>query len=183
MYRNAALVALVFAASTAAHAQVVVSTTDMTAAARPALISDTSLQSNDSPLVQAAKRSVARRRAAGATTTFVIDNRNVRNSTKTLTTSSGMAALPDYSNEGRSGETGLVPNQPAPIDRAALQQKAVALQQELQRRMDDEDQGPYGEGNEDRNEQRMTEGTRELNQTNTTLNTSPAPPTPRANQP
>ena len=65
-------------------------------ASQPALVSDVQTTASDSPLVQAAKRTIGTRQKAGRAPIAVVTNESVTTSTAGLTTSSGGAEIPDF---------------------------------------------------------------------------------------
>jgi hypothetical protein len=104
---------LILGAAVAVHAQTPV---DSGTPDHPALVSDTNARAADSPLVQLAKRTVAQRRITGTKPMAVITNENVSRSTTVLSTSSGSAAIPDYTS--RTAVPTAPQSTPAPTQRA-----------------------------------------------------------------
>lgn len=117
----------------------------------PALISSLAIQSGDSPLVQAAKRSVAARQR---TLTVKIDNTRVRSSTKTLSTSSGGTTVATFNTQPTDGSRQQPRSQSYP-GQATSQQNVQQLQNNLRQAVHEEEQGPYSDGMEDLSQQRI----------------------------
>lgn len=101
--------------------------------ASPALIESGAIQTGDSPLVQAAKRSVAARKKS---ITVKIDNTTVRNATKLLTTTDTARTIPVFQ------PLPLPPQQQRPADTSATSKKP----EQPKPRPADDAEGLYPEG-------------------------------------
>ena len=110
--KRTAVMSVLLAAATAAYAE--------TSQQKPALVSDVQASAQDSPLVQAAKRTVGTRRNVPS---VVITNATVAKSAKILTTSNGGARIPDYTSSPSAPA-------PAPSARSAAPSRASGAGQE-----------------------------------------------------
>lgn len=129
MLRTNLMLAMLFASVAGAQTQSATTPVSSDASA-PALVSTVAPQTNDSPLVQAAKRSVAARQKV----TVKIDNASVRNSTKLLTTTDTPRTIPvlpplPTAQPQRAASTSA--------DRAAAQKKSEAAKPPVRPPMDD----------------------------------------------
>jgi hypothetical protein len=138
---------------------------------RPALVSDTTVRADDSPLVRAAKIAVASRLGGS----IVIDYVYMRRTTGHISEATGPALMPVNVGGAKTAaeHSSTFAAQSQPVDRAAVQQKIEALRQE-QQRMHAETDEPYGgDVNEDQAERRMSEIPKEINKLQ-----NPPPPRP-----
>lgn len=104
----------------------------------PALVSSVAPQTNDSPLVQAAKRAVAARQRV----TVKIDNESVRKATKLMTTTNSAGTIPTF-------PPLQPPQQQRPAGTAvAAQQKAEKPKPEVRRPPMDDAEALYETGEE-----------------------------------
>ncbi len=149
----------------------------------PPLTSTTVVQTNDSPLVMAAKKAVASRHGSGR----VIDNNFVASS-KGLLSIGGSTGSYDVSTDsmypgGQPGVQLSTSPRPSGPDRATIQKKVDQLRQE-NARMRDEAEQPYGgDISEDRVQQRLEQIPGEIQNTQQQLTpmpvAQPANPTPQ----
>jgi hypothetical protein len=122
----------------------------------PPLISSTTAQAGDSPLVRAARRAVAARIATAGRQ--VISSQTLRRGT--VSQASGPAHGPSVNYDETPAN---MPKQEEENRQALEAKKRIEKLQEEQRIMADEaDQGPYGEYDEDYVEGRMTQIPREI---------------------
>lgn len=144
---------------------------------RPALISDTIVRVEDSPLVRAAKIAVASR--LGGTST-VIDYNYMRRTLGHISETTGPATMPFVGGGKATAEhSSSFAAVPPPVDRAAVQQKIDNLRQE-QQRMHAETLEPYGgDVDEDYAERRMSEIPKEINKLESPPQQPPPPPPPQ----
>lgn len=156
---------LILFATATAHAQQTQARQDL-----PLLIRNTVAHPDDSPLVRAARAAVAAR--LRSTNRQVIDDRTVRRGRVFQSTGPVNVSFP------------LPFDPPAPPTRPAApsqqlidaQKRVDSLRQEQQRMAEEADQGPYGEVDEDRVEQRMTEIPREIEKAQRDVQTATPPP-------
>jgi hypothetical protein len=133
----------------------------------PSLVEDTTINPDDSPLVRAAKRTLAKRRTSQTKPAFKVnDNTLVKGR---VSYASGPAHGPTAPSRLPAADAPA----PAQPDRAAEAAKRVQeLQQEQARMRDEADEGPYGEVEEDQVEHRLSTIPNEIQ----TTQTNPPPP-------
>ena len=116
--------------------------TERPVATPTALAADTEIRENDSPLVKAAKKTLARRKAGTAAVASINDD-SVRLAKKTFTTSSGSARLPDRGWGNPAPEFAVPAGATAVAVAARPKQPAVAPAPPP--RGSDAEGGPYGD--------------------------------------
>jgi hypothetical protein len=150
---------------------------------KPVLITDLSASPNDSPIVRAAKNTVAARRKSGGRSSGVVIDNTFLAKARGYTLSGPQAgsrsnALPETANAYTGPADVETPAKPA-IDRAALEKRAAELKNEVARMGHEANDEPYGgEVEEDGAQQRLNTATTDLNTVNQTLQTPTAPPPP-----
>jgi len=146
----------------------------------PPLITDVSMHENESPLVAAAKKTVAARlRNAGRASGVVIDNAYLHSTSGHVSEAYSSAPLPTYA--GPNGQPSTPP--PARTAPREVLQKRDALQREMNR-MQNEALEPYGgEIEEDRVQQRVNTIPGQINTIDKTYGTQPATVQPTPVQP
>jgi hypothetical protein len=146
------------------------------AASKSALISDSTVRPNDSPLVRAAKMVAANRARMAVHSARVIDNATLQATGGHFTVASSTAApLPTAASASQQVPADPPPSQPSTVNRAEVQKKIENLKRE-QARMAEEADSPYGnEVSEDLVDKRMEEIPLQLNQLQNQLKSSPPP--------
>jgi hypothetical protein len=148
---------------------------------RPALINDLSASPNDSPIVRAAKNTVAaRRKSGGRSTAMVIDNSFLAKARGYTLSGPQTVTKANALPQGAAAYSGPAdveaPAKPA-IDRAALEKRAAELKSEIARMGHEANDEPYGgDVEEDGAQQRLATASTDLNTVNQTLQTPTAPP-------
>jgi hypothetical protein len=146
-----------------------------------ALISDVTVNPNDSPLVRAAKMAVASRAQMTIHSAVVIDNASLRSIGGHISQASGeVAAFP-------SASAPIRPDQPtpagvSPADRTRIQSRINDLRREQGVMAEEADQPYGGLVNEDLANKRLTEIPGQINRLQNQLTPPPAPSSPTPQQ-
>ncbi len=135
-----------------------------TAATAASLVQDTTFRTDDSPLVRAAKRTLAARKGAQNVPVHRVTDATLKRSSGRVAFASGPVNGPSLPPLPEP-EGPPVPVPQAPPDRTAeTRQRIEALQQEQRRMRDEADEGPYGQIDEDVVERRLNEIPNEIQQ-------------------
>jgi hypothetical protein len=138
----------------------------------PALLHDFAERPGDSPLVRAAKQSLALRRN-GRSSGWVVNDTMVRHLHGEYVPATSQRAAPEVPAVSAATQD--------PVDRQAIARKIQAARQEMLRMAQESDEPYGGDISEDRVQQRMSQLPGEIDTLNKQLNPPPppSPPSPR----